>query len=691
MIKKTVMVFFLYAFQSTRFLFGRPRYSNSVRAIAPNTSTSTGSGSGSGSKKKGVWWLRTEVRDILPRSGRHMECACYFSVLALAMAQSSFADDSTSKVREGIKLYSAEQFEEASKSFAAATESLEKAKSDRAAVAAFDEACALHRKGDLELARDRYLKAGLSQDKSIATSAHFNLGVIASDAAHKLAGEKPETVPVEKRKEVIGELTKSIDSYRHCLELDPKYVPARRNLELLRQWIKYYNDRWREADLQKRRDEANLVQFLEYLVQAQLALNETTSSFKASTSPNSFAEMKRLQSELRVEIPYLKDKIDSELRPKEGDDKAGNANSKSPKADEELERGIALLNDWADEASSKMGAAEGLLSKRDGAAAAEKQKLAADQLDQIWDAIVPFHPLLSKELSEQTQIAKQLTPDVASDALKDEAVKEEPSKADVEKSEAVDEPGQQPQSLIVNEKDWTDLLARQEIAIRKTRLLAPKAASELAQVESQPKPEEAATNDATSSDPAEVGDASMGEQPKMDPEAIQAGYQKAIELAPKAVQEMESAVKQLGKRDREQAASHAEEARRILQEIQDAQPKNPQQDQKDQDKQQDKNEPQEKKEGEQQNEDKEKEKQDSKDEQEKQDDKDKDKKEEKKSGEEDKKEKGKKDEPRQESKVSQNRIEEALRRVREREQEKRERDRELKARIMGRVPVDKDW
>jgi Ca-activated chloride channel homolog len=687
----TAVAFFRDANQTLRNLFDRRRYLSSARTMVLSTCTCTSTSTSSGAEKGGRRWLPTEVRGGLFGCGRHLECACYFLFLTLAIFHNSFADDSTSKVREGIKLYSAEQYEEASKAFAAANESLERAKSDRAAVAAFDEACALHRKGDLELARDRYLKAGLSQDKSIATSAHFNLGVIASDAARKLAGEKPETVPAEKRKEVIGELTKSIDSYRHCLELDPKYVPARRNLELLRQWIKYYNDRWREADLQKRRDETNLVQFLEYLVQAQLALRETTSSFKASTSPNAFAEMKRLQSELRDEIPFLKDKIDSELRPKEEDDKAGNAKSKSASGDEELERGIALLNGWADESSSKMGSAEGLLSKRDSAGATEKQKLASDQLDQIWDAVVPFHPLLIKELSEQTQIAKQLAPEAVRDAPKGDEAKEESSKAGGEKNEVVDEPGQQPQSLIVNEKDWTDLLARQEIALRKTRLLGPKAESELVQVESQPKPDEAATNDATKGDPAEVGEALMGAEQKVDPEVIKAGYQKAIELAPKAVQEMEAAVKQLGKRDREQASNHAEEARRILQEIHDAQPKQSQQDQKDQEKQQDKNEQQEKKEGEQKNEDKEKEKKDSKDEQDKQGDKDKEKKEEKKSSEEDQKDKGKKEEQRQEPKVSQNRIEEALRRVREREQEKRERDRELKARVMGRVPVDKDW
>ena len=591
----------------------------------------------------------------------------------VATANCAFADDSTSKVREGIKLYSSEKFDEASKSFAEASESLEKAKSDKAAIAAFDEACALHRKGDLELAKDRYLKAGLSQNKGIATSAHFNLGVIASEQARKLAGESPESVPPDKRKEILAELSKAIDSYRHCLELQPQHSSARRNLELLRQWNKYYTDRWREADLKKRRDETNLIQFLEYLVQSQLALKETVGTFRSNTSPNTFAELKRLQEELREEIPYLKDKIESDLRPKEEDSTGTASQSKTPKVNEELERGIALLSGWADEAGSKMLAGEKELMRREASAATDKQQKAADQLDQIWDAVVPFHPLLAKELLDQTQIAKQLTPPASIAA----------TASDEASSETNEDTESQPQKLDVKDNQWGPLLEKQERGLRKARLLVPKAQAELAQVESQPKPDDAVTGN-----PQLGNDPEASAVPKVDPEAIKAGYQKALELAPKAVEEMEAAVQQLGKRDREQAAIHDEEARRILQEIQDAQPKNPEQEQQDQNKEQEKNQEKE------QNEKKEEKGTDSKDEKEKQEEQNKDKQDEKKQSDEDKKDKkdkDKKDEQRQEPKVSQDRIEEALRRVREREQEKRERDRELKARILGRVPVDKDW
>ena len=66
---------------------------------------------------------------------RLVSCAMIF----VAVSNFAAADDSTDKVREGMRLYSAEQFDEASKSFAAATESLEKAKSDKAAIAALSE------------------------------------------------------------------------------------------------------------------------------------------------------------------------------------------------------------------------------------------------------------------------------------------------------------------------------------------------------------------------------------------------------------------------------------------------------------------------------------------------------------------------------------------------------------------------
>ena len=81
-------------------------------------------------------------------------------------------------------------------------------------------------------------------------------------------------------------------------------------------------------------------------------------------------------------------------------------------------------------------------------------------------------------------------------------------------------------------------------------------------------------------DPQDAGAA----KPKpVDPKQIKAGYQKAIELAPRAVEQMERAVKSLKQKDPQAAYPPAEEARKILEEIQKAQPRQDQQDQKQQD------------------------------------------------------------------------------------------------------------
>ncbi len=617
------------------------------------------------------------------------------------------ADDSTTKVREGLRLYAADQFEDASKSFAAASEALEKAKSDKSAVAAFDEACALHRKGDLDLARDRYLKAGLSQDKSIATAAHFNLGVIASEQARKIAGDNPEQATEEQRKNILAELSRSIDSYRHCLEIQPKHAPARHNLELLRNWIKYFTDRWRELDLQKRRDETNLIQFIEFLMQTQTTLRETAQGFSTSTSPNAFAELRRLQDELTLEIPYLKDKIEAALRPSEQDgSNPALANTPTNKiVDEELARGIAMLTGWADEAALKMEGAGKDLNQRHAALAADKQSEAIDKLDQIWDAVVPFHALLNKELLDQTDIVNQLKPkahDDKTDGVSQEALE----------TETKPDPDTETKSLESNDKvkiatvDVSKQLKQQETTLRKARLLAPKAQSELQELESQPPPEpkhveEEASDTVDKADSTEMEP--KGSVPPVDPEQIKEGYRKALELAPKAVEEMESAVKQLANRDPAQAASHAEEARRILKEIQDAQPKNPDPNKQDKNQEQKNSDDDKQNKEQEQNQDgsngskpdpKQDEKKPGEKSDEKKDEKNEDgsadKKDDRKES-QDKLDKDKKADSGKEPKISKDRMEEALRRVRERQQEIRDRDRELKARVLGRTPVDKDW
>lgn len=575
----------------------------------------------------------------------------------------SWAADAGTTVREGLQLYRSEKFEQAHEKFAMAAEELEKQKSKAAATAAFDEACALHRKGDVEKARDLYLRAGLSQDTSIAVAAHFNLGNLSAEEARKGCDGKPDLVPPDQREKILDHLKQSVDAYRHCLELKPDHASARRNLELVRQWIKYYTDRWRELDRQKRRDESNLLKFLEYLIQTQTGLRDTVLHLSDSTNADQFAEIKRLQSELREEIPTLREKIAEQLRPE------ADPNSKQPaNASKEVEEGILMLQGWADTAGQKMEAAERQLSTRDTAKTATEQQLTLDELDRIWEAVVPFHPLLAVELAAQTAITKLIpAPSKPESEGETEKAGKENEIASVDEPSPKREGEEQPQSMEITEDDLPKVEELQTRVLKRARLLAPKAEAELKRLEEAP-PQQA---------PSPGTQPGGGEtQAAVDPEEQKEGYRKGIELAPKAVVEMEEAVKSLKQKDRPTAGQHAEEARRILEEIQKSQPKNnQQQNNNQQNQQQNQNQNQDQKQQSEQN-------QDQKDEQQKDDEQSSDKKDQQEQ---------KPDSKPQQGQVSKDRIEDALRKVRERQQEKRERDKKLKAQFRGKTQVDKDW
>ncbi len=229
--------------------------------------------------------------------------------------------------------------------------------------------------------------------------------------------------------------------------------------------------------------------------------------------------------------------------------------------------------------------------------------------------------------------------------------------------------------------------------MRRTQLLKLKAEAELTRMEKAPPPTAEPKGQGAGGGKNDPQAAGPAQAKPVDPKAIKAGYQKAIELAPRATDQMEHVVKSLKQKDAQSAYPPAEQARKILEEIQKAQPKDKEKDQKQQDQEKKKNEDQEKK-------DKQKEQQkdqQKKDQQKKEEEKkDQEKKDEQKKDAEKKKqeETSKSDEQKAEQKqqqVSPDRIEEALRKVRERQQEKRERDKLTKARVFGTIPVEKDW
>ncbi len=609
-------------------------------------------------------------------------------VLVASFAGISRADNPAEAVRDGLRWYSKGEFDKARDKFASAREQFDSGDAAKAAIAAFDQACASHRKGDVAQAREWYLKAGLAHDKVLAASAHFNLGTLSAEEARRLAGEHPENVAADKRPEILDQLKAAVASFRHCLEIQPDNSLARHDIELVRQWIKYYADQWLAHDREKRRQETNLVAFLEFLIETQRALRESVKGLPVTASADAFAEPKRLQEELQEEIPPLKQKIKSELTPQQ----PAGANPPQPNSNE-IEEGIKLLQGWATTAGDKMSSAALRLDSRQAESAAADQQAAIDELEKIWDAVIPFHPLLARDLGDQTKIAQSLAPAPAADPKSEKdapaSEKKDPQPAETKPPVQAPVAGTSHAALGTESEDLAPLKEMQERTLRRTQLLKLKAEAELARLEKTPPPDPAQKGHDSSPGKDEPADAAGAKPKPVDPKLIKAGYQKAIELAPQASLQMEKAVNSIKQKDTHAAYPPAEAARKILEEIQKAQPKQDQQDQKQQD-QKKKDEDQQKKDQKEQEKNDQQKKEQQKDDQEKKDQQKKDQ-EQKKQDEPNKSDEQKKDQKQPQPQVSNDRIEEALRKVRERQQEKRERDRRMKVRLSGSVPVEKDW
>ena len=622
----------------------------------------------------------------------------YLAISMLGATPSrAIADEARQSVQEGLDLYKKDDFEGAKNKFTKASEDESKLKREEARnhFIAFDLGCALQRKGDTEHAREQYLKAALSADKVLAAAAHFNMGCMTSEAARTLAGEHPENIKPEKRQEILDKLLEAVGSFRSCLELQPGHADARKNIELIRMWIKLYTDKWRELDKQKQREESNLIQFLEYIIETEKLLQTSVSELGTSPTLDVLAEHKQAQQEILDEIEPLKEKIRTSLTPPPTPPgQQPPADPKDKDKEKENAEAIKTLISWADTAAEKMRSSNTLLDARQAKKAASEQKLSIAELERIWEAVVPFEVLLAHELADQTSIVEELKPP------------DEPKKADDPFSKAFDwfknmlpktaeakdnaahaanaaapapAPGENKPPAKVEVKpaigaEWADL---QEKTARRGLMLKPKAEMELQQAEKMP-PQPPAQAPAPPSPGTEAKPAAP------DPEKIKAGLKKAIELSPKAVEHMDLSGKALRKSQPDAAYPDAEEARKILDEILKAQPrieqKKQEQDKKDQQKKDQEKKEQEKKD------------QEKKDSEKKDQDQKKDKDQQDKDKKDSDKDKGEKKEQDKEKKpMSKEQAEAMLRKVREREQDHRNKKEAERIRGMGGMTVDKDW
>src|SRR5262249_51168910 len=140
-------------------------------------------------------------------------------------------------------------------------------------------------------------------------------------------------------------------------------------------------------------------------------------------------------------------------------------------------------------AGQRMSAAASRLDGREAGPAAEEQQSALDELEKIWDAVIPFHPLLARDLADQTLITQSLQPNPPPDAKPEDGEPSKkaepgPAKPPPPPSANVGQP-----SLGTEGEDLARLAEIQERTLRRTRLLKLKAEAELERLEKSPAPD----------------------------------------------------------------------------------------------------------------------------------------------------------------------------------------------------------
>ncbi len=412
----------------------------------------------------------------------------------------SFADDLAS-IPQGLRYYEKQEFEKASETFGKAAELLRDAKSQEQHIAYFDQACAEHRLGNKNKAIELYLLAAMAKDRSLAARANFNLARVHVDAAKEIWKDGSQIIEKkEDRDKLTDEAKQAIAAYRASLELDPEETTARKNIEIVRQWLKVVTDQWDEFDRNKRRSETDLIQFLDYIQSTQSEILDKASKLDDLYQLDSHAELKLLQDYLLDEFPFLNEKIEEALNPQD----ESSSTSLSAEDKKEIQKVLDMMLGWSDKSREQMKVASTALGRYRASGALEHQQQAIDELDNIWNAIAPIDQTLQRAIVEQRKIEKSLKP------FEEESTSESVSTKTIRE--------------------------QQRVALR-AMTLKPKAEGMLAELMS---------TDANDQQPEEQASNAMPEDQK---EQMKKFLSKAIELSPNALAEMKLSTEALNKND----------------------------------------------------------------------------------------------------------------------------------------------
>lgn len=598
-------------------------------------------------------------------------CAFGFCSVGAAPVQAASVSPARS-VAQGIDAFRLGDFKTASEAFGAAAEAM-----PAEPRIAFDRGCAFAAQGENDKAIEQFQIAAASQNRSLAATADYNLGCLGIAKAKAVLGKKPEEAKPEVRKEGLEAIEQATGQFRECLTVDPQHADARYNLEALSLWTKHIQEVWRQRDAQKRRQEMNLMQFLQWMEKEQRDLRAKDKPL-ASERPSprrreAIREAENAQRELADEIAPLKEKLQAAFTapPTTPGAPSGQPAPAPQKPSPEAEKALTVLSRLADEAHSAMNAAADTLAAQKPSDAAKPQADVVERIDNIYMAVSPFVDLVKRGIAAEEGLIAQ------SKAAEGPKTPESDTGKKAKQSD---------------ETDWPEAAWNQRFISNYGRVLAAKAKRELEQLAKTP-----AAAPAVKEMP-EPGKSSApdGKDPQADAEKKQKELKRAlqagIDLAPKVVKSSNEAADHLDAARPAAALPPQEETLKLLKEMlpKDEQKNNDQnkdkqdKDKKDQDKknqdQKDKKDQKDK----DKNKDKDKKDQKNKDEQKK----DQDKQNQEKPSKADKQKEEAKPKPQDPSKQQ---AEAAMRAVRQRQQDRREKEKALIERLYRPERVDKDW
>jgi len=300
------------------------------------------------------------------------------------------------QVRAGVQKQQAGDFDGAAEAFAKAAEQL----ADDPRIA-YDQACALAGQGKTAAASDLFQKAALARDPALAAASHYNLGCLAAQEAKAKFGDKPDAATPEVREQGLQLLQTAVMHYRDCLRVDPDYQAARKNLEVLRLWIKHMQDVWQRRDREKRRDEMDLLTFLEWMQSEQRKLElETQTLAKLPPSPpqrQAISQLSRGQRSLAEETDPLQRKLKAALA-------APGQASPAPQPTAASQAAFDAVTKLVLRAKRAMFAAADDLAVQALPPAQQSQASAIEALNDVYRTVAPYEHLLQKATSVEQQL-----------------------------------------------------------------------------------------------------------------------------------------------------------------------------------------------------------------------------------------------------------------------------------------------